>query len=257
MKRAPKPSPFHSSGLVRTLAGMDLVQADRPAGAFAERLGQWIGFADAIALCAVQSAGAALPSRRPGPANSAARTALADEFSRARTAMETSIGLSCTPNGGRTRPELPTPKPGASAQDAAAYEPYRRFHLAQQREMESAIRALRAKVREQVAKASPRLRALVELDATLDQILVEREGRLFAAVPQLLKRRFDELLQAHRQSLLAAGLEDSPGSWLKPGAWLARFCEELKTVLLAELQVRLQPTAGLVEACNNENIRQP
>ena len=38
---------------------------------------------------------------------------------------------------------------------------------------------------------------------------------------------------------------------MKQGAWLSRFCNELQTVLLAELDVRLQPTVGLIEALHN------
>ena len=37
-----------------------------------------------------------------------------------------------------------------------------------------------------------------------------------------------------------------------PAAWLADFHEELKRVLLAELDLRLQPTVGLIEALRNE-----
>ena len=39
---------------------------------------------------------------------------------------------------------------------------------------------------------------------------------------------------------------------MKDGAWLARFCHELQTVLLAELDLRLQPTLGLLEAYQKE-----
>jgi len=39
---------------------------------------------------------------------------------------------------------------------------------------------------------------------------------------------------------------------MNEGAWLARFCHELEAVLLAELDVRLQPTVGLIEALQNE-----
>jgi hypothetical protein len=45
---------------------------------------------------------------------------------------------------------------------------------------------------------------------------------------------------------------DQPALWLQAGGWLAHFCQELHTVLLAELDLRLQPTLGLVEALQNE-----
>lgn len=163
--------------------------------------------------------------------------------------------MSCSINPGKTGIELPTPKPGALTKDAAAYEPYRRYLSAQQRDMELSVRSLRTKVREQISKASPRLKPLVDLDAALDGILCERESKLLSTVPLLLKRRFDQLLKAHQQTRPSTQQDDNPDLWMKPGAWLARFCSELQTVLLAELNVRLLPTVGLIEAFNNEKIK--
>jgi hypothetical protein len=45
---------------------------------------------------------------------------------------------------------------------------------------------------------------------------------------------------------------DDPALWMQPGGWLANFCRELQGVLLAELDLRLQPTVGLIEALSNE-----
>ena len=47
-----------------------------------------------------------------------------------------------------------------------------------------------------------------------------------------------------------------PGWWLQPGAWLHTFCQDMRAVLLAELELRLQPVAGLLDALN-EVTRQP
>jgi hypothetical protein len=150
---------------------------------------------------------------------------------------------------------LPIPKPDATLEEACAYEPYRRHCCALQRDMELSVCSLRARLRDQVAKAAPRLTQLVELDAALDAILCERESKLLQTLPSQLETRFDELLQAHQHKLLAAQQEDQPELWMKPDAWLARFCHELQTVLLAELDLRLLPTLGLIEALNNENIK--
>jgi hypothetical protein len=57
--------------------------------------------------------------------------------------------------------------------------------------------------------------------------------------------------------MLAAQQEDKPALWMQPGAWLERFCGELKAVLLVELDVRLLPTVGLIEAMNNEKTKHP
>ena len=94
---------------------------------------------------------------------------------------------------------------------------------------------------------------------TVEQVLGRPQHpyaiRLLASVPQLLGRRFEQLHQAHR-SALPAGAADDPARWLQPGAWLHTFCQDMRAVLLAELELRLQPVAGLLDALN-EVTRQP
>ena len=119
------------------------------------------------------------------------------------------------------------------------------------------VRSLRAKVRDGVVLASPALRQLVALDAGLEGVLGEREARLMASLPSLMEKRFNQLRKAHlhaRQDLPAA--DDKPALWMQPGAWLARFRTELQTVLLAELDLRLQPAVGLLEALHNDKTLQ-
>jgi hypothetical protein len=141
---------------------------------------------------------------------------------------------------------------GASVEEARAYAPYRRYHQAIQRDLETKVGALRARVRDAVAQVSPTLRQLAALDGAFDTILCEREARLLATVPSLLEKRFQQLLQAHQQALADRQQADSVELWMKPGAWLARFCAELQSVLLAELDLRLQPSMGLLDALHHE-----
>lgn len=253
MTRALQRTNFHSSDLIRTLDELAVMNIDEPDGDFAEKLGQWIDFADAITLCAVHNACTAIPRGTKSGAQPFARAAIAQDFDRMRVVLENSIKVSCSPNAGQTRLALPIPKPGTPIEDASAYEPYRRFHLAHQRDMELSVRLLRANVREQIAKVSPRLKQLADFDATLDGILRERENKLLSTVALRLKMRFDQLLKAHQQTLASAQQEDSPDLRMKAESWLTRFCNELETVLLAELDLRLQPTVGLIEAFNHEN----
>jgi hypothetical protein len=237
---------------VRTLTDLSVLKTDEPGAGFADRLSQWVGFADAIALCAVHSERAA-----PSGQSSLARPCIAEEFARMRLAMEDAIRLSCQPGTGKARLELPVPMTGASVKEASAYGPYRRFHAAQQRDMELSVRALRARFRERIALDAPGLGQLVNLDEAMEAILGEREARLLATATSLLEKRFGQLLKAAQQAAAAAGQEDAPALWMKPGAWLLGFCKELETVLLAELDLRLQPTLGLVEAWNNERTKHP
>jgi hypothetical protein len=131
---------------------------------------------------------------------------------------------------------------------ASAYSPYRRFYEAHQRDMELSIRPLRFNVREAVAKVSPRLRKLADLDAALEKILRDRERQLLAKVPVLLRRHFEQLFKEHQQKLVETEQADNPAGWTQAGGWLARFRNDMQMLLLAEMELRLQPTMGLIEA---------
>jgi len=246
---------LNSSRLIRLLADLSIADAAESKQAFAERLAQWLDIADAISLSASLSASPASRSEARFGGLSAATSAVETEFARIRMTLVNSITKSCSPDGGETRLKLPTPKPGAAiavTELAAAYEPYHRFHVAHQRDMDLGIRPLRASAREALSRASPALRQLAALDAALDKMLGDRERQLLSTVPLLLEKRFEQLLKAHQQTLVDARHADNPDLWMHPGGWLAGFCKELQGVLLAELDVRLQPIVGLIEAFSNE-----
>lgn len=258
MTRATTRTHFHSSPLIRTLADLAILETAEPAVAFGEKLGLWIDFTDAIALTAVNNAGTAnAPLASLAVVQSGAGGSLDDEFAKARVNLEKSVRMGGSPNPGRSRAELSLPKLDGPLEDTKAYAPFRRYHQAHQRDMESNVRTLRAKVRDGVAKASPALKQLTALDAAFEGILCEREAKLLATLPSLLEKRFNQVRKAHLQTLHDKPLtDDNPDLWMKPGAWLARFCTELQTVLLAELDLRLQPAVGLLEALHNEKTRQ-
>ena len=255
MTRALTRTNFHSSQLIRTLADLAVLQMSEPTAAFGEKLGLWIGFTDAIALTGVHNSSA---DEKASVAQTMADTPLDETFAKMRAQLESTIIKSHAANIGRTRAELTLPKLDAPLDDVKAYAPFRRYHQAHQRDMEASVRSLRTKLRDGVAKASPKLRQLVALDAAFDSILTEREGRLLATIPSLLEKRFNHLRKAYVQTLTdAQRTNDNPDLWMKPGAWLARFCTELQAVLLAELDLRLQPAVGLLEALHHEKILQP
>lgn len=208
-------STFAPSKLVRLLDERAQVQVE-PAGMdFAERLGLWLNAFDAIRL---QSAHQALraskaPAGRP-PAQAAA--ALAQDMEKVRAVLARAIAQ------------------GAQDDDAdAGYGPWQRRHAELQQKMELMIRPLREHVRQALAQAAPRLRQLAVLDASFDEILAGREQELLAAVPALAKRRFERLRAE-------AAPQDT--------SWRRDFDKEWRELLLAELELRLQPVTGLVEA---------
>lgn len=200
----------------------------------AARLGQWVGAFEAIGLHAahrdIQAMAAARPSRalRPAPGS------LAANFAQVRQGLARAI-----------------------AQDAArpnefSYAPYKRRHLELQRQMEQAVGALRAQVRGVLAQSTLALRQLAVLDAALDKVVSRREATLLPYHVALLERRFQQLQQAHQQTVQASGPPDEPATWRRPGGWLHFFETDWHQALLAELDLRLQPVAGLIEAAGVE-----
>lgn len=249
MARGSPRTSFDSSRLIRALSDLVSTDATPPRQSFADRLGQWLDFADAIALFSALNGST---DAAGGPAT-AEHPALRDEFARVRGALLDSINTDGVLTPGKARIRLPAPAWHASTPGAADYLPYHRYYLAHQRDMGAAIAPLRASVRAGLAQRAPALRQLAALDGVLDQALAPRERSLLATVPQLLGRHFEQLHQAHRSALPTP---DDPARWLQPGAWLHTFCQDMRAVLLAELELRLQPVAGLLDALN-EVTRQP
>lgn len=263
MTRALTRTQLHSSSLIRVLADLTLVDAVEPGSAFAEKLGLWLSLHESIALHAAHNAGAARPAALPAGATPAARVVIDEAFARTRTSLVNAITGHGSPNTSHTHIELPDPQPGEPLDTPTAYEPYRRYYQAHQRAMAASVHPLRAQVRDLLAKASPKLKQLAALDAVFDEILSEREDKLLATVPLLLKRRFDQLRQAQpptpTDTQAAESIEptEPPARRLYPPSWLVRFGHELQTVLLAELDMRLQPALGLIEAFHHETNTPP
>lgn len=239
---------FNSSKLTRLLADLAMLDAAESGHAFAEKLGLWVGFTDAIALRAAHdTAPETFASKQNGEICDTG-----EEFTRVKTQMMLTITSRHSASGTRSRMSLPVPKVGVSYEDAVSFEPYRRYYLAHQRDVELQIQSLRAKVRNLLGKTSPALRQLADLDAAFDTILNDRESKLLSRLPSLLEQRFKDLFKAHQQARVDTHEADSPDLWMKPGGWLSRFFSDLQAVQLAELDMRLQPTEGLIEALQNE-----
>lgn len=250
MMRALTPSSFHSSQLIRSLAELDLLESTEPVGDFAEGLGQWLHFTDAIGLSSVLDSPTGSAATY-NPAQWAAISAhLATEFARIRAYMLDAITKSCASGAARTPIKLP-PLP---LDEEVSYGPYRRFYEAHQRDMELSVEPLRVNLRAALAKTSPGHRKLAELDVVMDKFLRAREAQLLARVPMLLQKRFDALYAAHQDHLALRGQTDNPATWMHAGGWLASFCQNLQTLLLAEADLRLQPSAGLLDALNQHKI---
>lgn len=211
-------SPFNRSALVRQLAGYLPAQPDATRLDFAERLGDWLNVRDAITLHAAHQALAALAAAQPAQGRQPARPGVTE----LQTALQ---NLRATLQRGIAAP----PALPVQAEDSM-FAPHHQRCLDLQRRMETAIEPFRAHVRQVLAAASPRLAQLAALDASFDQMLGRREQRLLSGVPAFLKARFEQLRQTH------------------PDTWPAPFELELQQALKSELELRLQPVTGLIEA---------
>ncbi len=254
-----------------TSAATSATTSDKNAAAasklsFAERLGLWLDWTDAIALAAALTLPTARPTARPAAVDRSAAAVAVEvvvaELERVRHRLADAIVADGLFKAGHDRAIGSTPPTGTALETAPGFAVYRRACLAHQRAMAAGIAPLRGQVRLALASRSPALGRLAALDAVLDQALGERERHLLAAVPRLLEQHFERLRQAHAVAglqapgLLAAASQatgsQAPGS---PAPWLADYGRAVQQVLLAELDVRLQPVEGMVEAMGHEVTR--
>ena len=242
------PSTFSSSSLVRLLGDWAPMDAPAPGMDFAERLSLWLNAFDAIGLQAAHQSIRAITTVAPAAVvtSSAARPPragdLAEDLRRVRAALGSAIARE--------------PIPAGPAAPSDGYGPYRQRHLELQRRMEQMIAPLRDHVRQALCRISPRLRQLAALDAVVEHVIAPREQALLPTAAALLQRRYEQLRQAHRQELEAAGQQDEPAGGHGEG-WLDLFDRDWRRALLAEVDLRLEPVAGLIDALANELKNRP
>jgi hypothetical protein len=215
------------STFVRLLTELASAETAESKQSFAERLSLWLDWSDAISLsAALNGAGAPTPPHAVAGGSPAAN-AVVEEFARVRADLVKSI----TTDGLFT----------AATDNAMDFLPYRRQYLAHQRTMAERIGPLRASVRAALSKRSPNLSRLAALDAVLDEALSARERHLLSHATPLLERRFESLRKSHHET---------------PTDWWPAYRKDMQHVLLAELDMRLQPIEGMMEAMGHEPTRQ-
>lgn len=186
----------------------------------AERLGRLFGLGDTMSL----DAAIAWRSRHPGSPQAAVVERMTEELATSRRALVRRIEDWAG---------------DVTFDDEPAFEPLQNAWLGVQRKVAATSRQLRDKVRKIMKDQSSALAHLAELDAVFDHAMASYTSQCFAKVPKELEQRFQTLQNADRPT---------PES----DNWLHRYCEEARNLLLAELDVRLEPVLGLLEACHNE-----
>ena len=259
MTRALPRAHLHSSRLVRFLSENALLEAVQPSEDVGQKLGDWLDFRQAIALHGLLNPEApdqAVPAhvRRAGVMTP---DALARHFDKVKASLEQSIAQGAPSGTGLARIDMPPATLDEPMEPKIAFEPYRRFYAAHQRQMETVVRTLRSQLRGQLAKSTPALQQLAALDASFENILSEREAMLLGKVPKLLEKRFSQALKQHLKKQADVLAADATAPALKPDAWLLPWRQQLRMALLTELDTRLQPALGLLEAFNQESISTP
>lgn len=221
---------FNDSALIRTLARLADTDVRASKDAFADRMGQWLAWTDAIALSGALNSTPAAPH-----ANAAATPAdtEAAECARVREALAKSITRDVSAVAGRPRGAAPAIAAQLPPPDFA---PYRWRYQARQQAMEAAIAPLRERLCATLATRSPALARLAAVDAVMAPMLDAQAQRLLAGLPTLLEKHFDRLRDAAADN----------------DRWLTGFHQDMQSLLLAELDFRFQPVEGLLAA-----LRQP
>jgi len=218
---------FNGSALVRLLSRLADTGVREPTQATADRLSQWFGWTDAISLSAALDG---VPAAVSSCLRASSASAEERECARAKSALAHAIAED------------------GPASATADFAPLRRRYLALQQAMEAGIGPLRGRLRAALAAKSPSLARLAAVDVVMEQVLAAREHSLLAGVPALLEKHFNRL------SRDGAATAPEPSGEPQPAEWLHVFRKDMKSVLLAELDLRFQPIEGLLEALR---MRQP
>ena len=208
---------FSSSTLVRLLGSWAPDEGRSSRQDIAEHLAQWLNVADAMSLHALHQTMQPQPmARHRAPRPDLLEMARRDAES-VRTAQAQAIQRLAAGSG------VPDGEPDVRS--------LHQTYLDQQRRMAQAVDALRERVRQVLQQASVPLAQLALLDAAMDRALSARSHKLLTGVPMFIERRAEQLRQQGSME-----------------GWTSALCRDMQTALLSELDVRLQPVQGLLEA---------
>lgn len=224
-----KPShrpPVAGPPLIRTLArfGHPPLSSDSPA--LPAALGNWVDWNRAVALA--RALDGALPPA-PDVAATLTREAVEEECARAHSAHRDAVHALVE-----------------ALDDSLDAAELQRRHATLQRGQLTSTGRLRGRLRDLLAQGDAQCARLAEIDAVMEQALAPREFRLLDAL--------GARLAAHAKATLApadpeTGDDTAPGTASPPSApWPAALRDDVRELLLAELDLRFHPIEGLLAA---------
>lgn len=252
MIQTSSPAILDRSRLVNLLTELSAVKLNSKDYNLAERLGHLMGLSGSINL-------AQALRQLPQNSNSVAAddsAKLQEQVLLARKAIIKKVHDGFDHQAGELQNKVPTANVAIRPAALLTYDPYQRFYTTFQVELGVEAQKLRSMVRQHLTNVSAQLAQLSELDATLESSLAVHNRKLFGVTPKLLEQRFKKLLKK-RDVNNNASSENEPEQWLQTGAWLDLFYRDMRELLLAEFDVRLQPVFGLLEALNEHTKNTP
>ncbi|RZF30552.1 DUF3348 domain-containing protein [Paraburkholderia sp. UYCP14C] len=207
MLQAPQRSALSGPALVRLLARLGEADVAEARQSLADRLSQWLGWTDAIALSS------ALDGKPPAVAGGARAFGRAEEEEcmRVRRSLVSAIASDSVLAGSRRRGPSPSSvriaAPRVAVDTQADYAVFRQRYLALQQSMETAIGTLRGRLRALLATQAPALARLAVVDAVMERALGERERTLLGAVPGLLGGHYERLREGEKRRVAEAEAE--------------------------------------------------
>lgn len=247
----PQTSPATDNRLQCYLSGRGLVSAPNASRNLAEKLSQMIDLSDSISLSESLRSLAKVGVLEPRSEGASDHRQV---FLDARGAMLSFIATSFVSDASSVPFLLPRANAETLVDTAAGFQPFQRFYSLHQSEMDQRIAVLRKSLRAELSMRSVALAQLAALDRMMADTLADNSRRVLAALPRLLSKRFRELAAEH---LAACGGADfgKPDSWSESEGWLGQFNQEMQSLLLAELDFRLLPALGLLEALETEEVQ--
>lgn len=248
---------LYASRLVRQLTRMGIPGTSILPERFAERAGALLDLSGAVTL----SKTLAEPIPDPMRPSAASAAAIRDTFLKERSHLVQGIVKRFVPPFGTARNRLPSANElhahcletdaFASAPVLpncdAAFAPYRKHYLTLHGRLATASQRQRLLTVEAIAGLSPMLAGLAALDKGLGEAFYHRQRLILDRIPTLLERHFRRLLQTRWQALPERPRACDLAPWLASGGWIHHFCGQMQELLLAELDIRLQPAMGLIE----------
>ncbi|WP_339673734.1 DUF3348 family protein [Dasania marina] len=211
---------------------------------FAERVGQLIGLPGSLALSALPLK----PVTNSSNPSSEKTQAIQANFLQQHNELIQFIGKCFDNSETRRRFRLPEVDTDSFLDSKSTQVLYQRFYIAMQTELASKAYSLHSLVRDAATDCSPALKQLCTLDKAMQEILSGQLRKAYSQIPAVVAQRYQ-----HWQQQFSAVNSDEQNDAISTA--IEQFCQELRQLLLTELDARLQTTYGLIEALNQQALQ--